>query len=376
MPKPNHGLFEGHRDADPGMPLEMVRIPFSPAMVLLGILGCAALRGSIELVGLALGEDRLFDRFLSAVFDRTLPIPDVLFHAPMALGTSLDPGLFALLALITVVVWTVFAVAICRIAAVRIATGDPIGARRALGDAWSVKWNALLYAVGVAAVLALLYFGNGLAGLLVAVPIAGPLLFTLALPFATAIAVAFTLIALAHLLTLGLTTASLATERRGPLDAAGRSILYAYSEPLYFLLGLGLLLVAAKLVLFAGEHVLTPMLAGSLGSILETDTLRALEDAALGHPYPASDPPRALAAGAYRALRIGLGVAVPALAGVIVLSGTTSIYFRLRERIDGVALDDLDAGLRPSGVLTGVPAERGRDEPASDVPDSDPRDAS
>ena len=45
MTKPDRGFFEGHRDADPGMPLEMVRVPFSPAMALLGVLGFGVLRG-------------------------------------------------------------------------------------------------------------------------------------------------------------------------------------------------------------------------------------------------------------------------------------------------------------------------------------------
>jgi len=357
------------------MDARLFRAPFAPAVLLLGVLGYGLFRLGVAALGTLLDEPFLYDQFLSAFFERIVPVPSSVFRNRPHLGGGIDPFAFVALLAWAIGLWAVFGVAICRMVAVQLARRQWISPREALRFAWSTKWANLSYPVTAGAVLLALYLLNGVVGMLATIPWVGPIALLAAMPFVVIFALGFAILALGYVAGAGVATASLATERNGPLDAVGRTFDYLFRQPVYVLFALALLVLFAKLLHWVGAEVFLPTIERSLAFLLESDRLERMLDAALRRPGYDPDSLGATEAFAAWLLGLGLGILRAGIAGLIatvLLSASTFVYFRLRLEIDGIPFDDLDLGLRIEEPVTGVPGDLDEADPVADPPGTDP----
>ena len=351
----------------------LFRAPFSPSLFLLALAGCALFRGGVALIGRLAGEPYLWQQFVSSFVRNVFPISPSIVRAKPYLGAELSAPLFALILGLAVVLWAIFAIAACRIVAVRLARHERIGAREALAFSWNTRRSSLAYAATAAFVLVLFYVGNGALGLVGLVPTAGPFLILLVLPIAVILSLVFSVFVLGYVGGIGLATACLATERNGSFDAVSRVFDYLFRQPAYVLFAHVLIVVFAKVLFWAGDAIFLEVLPASLTLFAEPESTRGVLDVAIGRPgFDASslDPAHRLVAGvlwmAFALMRLGVAAVVVSF----VLSASTFLYFTLREALDRTTFDDLDRGLRTADMaMTGMPRE---DVTESGAPDRAP----
>jgi hypothetical protein len=144
--------------------------------------------------------------------------------------------LFILQAIGAYLLWAFGAVAIARIMAVRIAKDEYITLKEALGFAWSTRFTALLYAPAILLSMAFLWlaiFGVGLIG---QIPYAGWILSAILLPIVIFFTILVRILAWAGVLSLGMTAAAIACEKKGTWDSVAKAFNYLFARPLAVLL--------------------------------------------------------------------------------------------------------------------------------------------
>ncbi len=140
-------------------------------------------------------------------------------------------------------IWSISSVALARIMAVRIARDQYISLREAFTFAWGTRFTSLLHAPCVIAPMAVIWLVVAIIGLVASVPWIGWIASFLLLPVTFLFTIVFKLIGITGILSLGLTPAAIATERRGTYDAIGKAYNYFFARP--FVVIFYLLLLAA-----------------------------------------------------------------------------------------------------------------------------------
>lgn len=255
------------------------------------------------------------------------------------------------LLLLQLAVTAVLGVAMCRIAAMRLARDEGVP----LGEALAFSVGNIASSIGAFAFMAgailLFYSCNALAGLASGIPGVGPLLMVVLFPLVLLSTLVLFLLLFGSALGLPLAVASLAVERNGPLDAVSRGFSYVFSRPaLFFLYALTVWFLASVLV--ASAFAMEELAAWSFT-----------------HWFPAKDSWRDLADATGRALRAvaatrmpdftgaggssALGGWIAWLGGVVLhlalmgwvvyyaFGGATAAYFALRRDVDGTEDEEI-----------------------------------
>jgi hypothetical protein len=319
--------------------MKLIRAPFSLASFGLGFAAAGVFSIGVAILSALLGVRHLLD-FVAVTLAS--------FVWPHPVGTSSSwvgdgegrLGLGAVLAVLglAAAIWSLFGVAIARIAALRLAADRSAGLREALEFARGNARSAILYAVLVTLTIAVLVFLCGLAGALGQIPYVGPVLLILLFPLAILGTLLAALVGIAAVFGIGITTASFAVERCGTLDALSRTFSYLFSRPLHALVYIGLAYLFSSFLYFVGHQLVVNGTFAALRSVAYGDVARTVFPAALGD-VPLKEVrvfPESLAA---LFLYLFVWLARQAvLGGVIayVLASGTSAYLLLRRDVDGI----------------------------------------
>jgi len=188
---------------------------------------------------------------------------------------ELDGGKFAILLSLVCLVWALPGVACSRIAAMRIARDEGVGAGEALGFAASNLKGSLGALLFLAVAIGLFLGCNLLAGLLGSVPVAGVVLqVVLLVPMILSTVILF-LLGFGTLVGMPLVAPALATESNGALDAVSRAFSYVYSRFMHFVLYAFLIGIVFGVLRYAVGSM-EALLAGTFWKgAIENDTARA-----------------------------------------------------------------------------------------------------
>jgi hypothetical protein len=150
-------------------------------------------------------------------------------------------------------VWSFVALAVQRIAALRIARDEGLS----LGEAvkFSIKnWpTMLLVPLFIAGAIAFFYLCNMLAGVVIAVPVLGGILSVILVPLAVISSLLILLIGVGGIFGLPVVGAAAAWERNGSLDAISRAFSYLFARPLQFFWNYFLIFLFLGIVLLVGN---------------------------------------------------------------------------------------------------------------------------
>jgi hypothetical protein len=152
------------------------------------------------------------------------------------------------------VVWAFFGQAIHRITALRIARDEGLSLKEAFQ--FSIKnFTTIVYCpLIVAGAIALFYGCNALAGVVIAIPVAGEILSLVLVPLALISTLLILLIAIGGVIGMPLVGAAAAWERNGSLDAISRAFSYIFARPLQFFWYYFLIFLFTSILLLAGAR--------------------------------------------------------------------------------------------------------------------------
>ncbi len=162
---------------------------------------------------------------------------------------------FSLQAVGAYLIWSLAAVAMARIMAVRIARDQYLSLRETLAFAWSTRYTALLHAPCVLAPMLFLWGCTFVIGLVGQITWVGWVLNAVLLPLTFLFTIVLRLMGLAGVLSLGLTPAAIATEKSGTYDALGKAYNYIFARPLVVIF---YLLLLAAFVYLLNHMVFEP----------------------------------------------------------------------------------------------------------------------
>ena len=262
--------------------------------------------------------------------------------------------------------WSPFGAALLRTSALRLSRDEPLSVRAAL--VFGIRnWPTFLLAP-VLVILFAAFFAlcNGLAGLIMSVPLLGSSILALVLvPLVLISSILIILALLGGILGLPLMWAGIAVEQNGALEALSRSFSYIFARPFRFLFSYFLLFVIMTVILLAGGFF-----EGTVKTTLKVGVVRqALDDAISKDPEPVvvledeylgSEGPTRRKEGIknIRNIRDTSGwdwigffwmwallnlflLGFKGYALYFFLGGTTSLYLQLRHDVDGTAEEEI-----------------------------------
>ncbi len=338
---------------------QALKVPFDLGGVALGALFFLVMTWGARLLGIETSPWAWLDRVRSPSW--TAPV---------------DAGSYWALAALKLAAVAVLGVAMCRIAAMRIARDEGVPLGEALGfSVTSLPSTLGAYAFMAGAVLGF-YACNALAGLASGIPGLGPVLMVVLFPLVLLSSMLLFLVAFWSALGLPLAVASLAVERNGPLDAASRGFSYVSSRPaLFFFYGATVWLLAALLVFC-------------------TFSMERVAHWSFTHWFPAGESWQSLSASTRAALSAVAATRMPDFAGLeggtlggwiawffgvlfhlaltgwvvyYVFGGATAAYFALRRDVDGTEDEEIWVAGEDQGAFG--EAERPEPAPRSPVPE-------
>jgi hypothetical protein len=336
--------------------LQALKVPFDLGGVALGALFFLVMTWGARLLGIETSPWAWLDR-----------VRDLHWSAPA------DAGSYATLAALKLAAVAVLGVAMCRIAAVRIARDEGVPLAEALGfSVTSLPATLGAFAFMAVAVLGF-YACNALAGLASGIPGIGPVLMIVLFPLVLLSSLLLFLVAFWSALGLPLAVASLAVERNGPLDAVSRAFSYVSSRPaLFFFYGATVWLLAGLLVLcaFSMEQVALWSFTHWFPAKESWDSLSEAVARALAAVEATRMPDftgvRGSFLGGWVAWFFGVLFHLALMGWVVyyVFGGATAAYFALRRDVDGTE----DEEIWVAGEDQGAFGEPERPEPAPRPP--------
>jgi hypothetical protein len=254
--------------------------------------------------------------------------------------------------LLHVAVAAVFGVACCRIAALRLARDEGMGARAALGFSLGnipATLGAILFLVASAGFF---FACNALAGLLSGIPGVGAFLMIPLFPLVLLSTIILFLILFGAFLGFPLALASLAVERNGALDAVSRAFSYVFSRPalfFFYFLTVGFLSMVLHRCAYGMEGLLgwtfTNWFPDGAGGHADLGrALAAATDAVQRTRMPDFGRVEGTAVLGGWIAWMGLTALHLALMGWVVyyaFGGATAAYFALRRDVDGTEEEEL-----------------------------------
>ncbi|MEE9392922.1 MAG: hypothetical protein V3W41_10495 [Planctomycetota bacterium] len=212
-------------------PMSLPGIAFGTLATLLFYLGNAGLALCFDSVGSGAEAASIFFLNLKSCL--------LGFHLQVAVGGR---TLFILQSIWLLALWGVFGPAISRILALRLSREEYLGYRAALKFGFQLAPSAWLYPLVLLGVLAIPAIFNLCLGAAMQIPYVG-LAFYLLLPLAWGASIFAVALMLSAIFGFGLVPGALAVEKKGTLDAWGKSLNYLFARPLHVLLYLVLLKV-------------------------------------------------------------------------------------------------------------------------------------
>ncbi len=287
--------------------------------------------------------------------------PDVnpMSGAAVQVGEGLHVWQYVLITVLLVIVWSIVSGSLARVHAVRIARDETVGPDDALGFVFK-NLRAFLFAplfiVGAAAFFVAV---TAACGALSAVPWAGGVLQIVAHPVALLASLVVMVIALGGIFGVPLLHAALATERNGMLDAVSRTYSYAFSRPVTFVAGVGVVAVVSGIIWKLGHWFIDYvwLQAFTLGASWNDTAAVALQEGfAAGRTL--SWPDSSVVEGG-AVLNVWVAWLMTALAMSLVrgfmisyaVGGLTDLYFLLRREVDGTDESQVYASDEPVPVL-------------------------
>ncbi len=251
-------------------------------------------------------------------------------------------GVFAIQSGVFLLLWAYLGVAMARCAAVRLSRDEYVGLGESLKFASRHFGSALLYPVVLVLVVAVVFAAGGLLGLAMQIPWLGTV-FYIFLPLAFGLTLLNLIVSWTGIVGLGLVSGALAVERKGTLDAWGKSLNYIFARPIHVLLSL----VVMKIVLV---DVLVHYL-------MELKMLHAWTASALT-VFHASPTFGAILTGSqdlggidrvdgwlWKAFSAALSVGILGWILSLFMAGMTGMFLILRHDVDGIDVADIELAM-------------------------------
>jgi len=267
------------------------RVPFDLRCVLIAAAAFLAVSG--------------MDWLLANMFNAEMPIKQLLYRLTGAGGLGMIPyvgeGLsgavqrlwgqseiaitlegwqLAVTGICWIAVWSFFAGALFRTAALRLTRDEPISLKEALGFGAKNWFTFLLAPILVALFAGFFLLLNMAAGVLISIPLLGSWVLVLILfPLVLLSSLLIIVSLFGGLIGLPLMWAGIATEQNGALEALSRAFSYIFARPFRFFFGYFLLFILMAIVLLLAGHfedtVKTSLQAGVWRTTLDDSISRA-----------------------------------------------------------------------------------------------------
>ncbi len=247
-------------------------------------------------------------------------------------------GVFAIQSGVFLILWAFLGVAMARCAAVRLSRDEYVGLGESLRFASRHFGSALLYPVVLALVVGVVFAAEGLLGLAMQIPWLGTIFYVF-LPLGFGLTLLNLVVSWTGIVGLGLVSGALAVERKGTLDAWGKSLNYIFARPIHVLLSL----VVMKIVLV---DVLVHYL-------VNLKMLHAWTVSGLTAFHESSSFAAILAGGdldgiervdgwLWRAFSAALSLGILGWIVSLLMAGMTGMFLILRHDVDGIDVADIE----------------------------------
>lgn len=223
MSEPDSGQFKSFR---------MLWLPFSLPAVMLGTAAWLIFYFSNALLAYVF---KSADSAADAVAHFAVNVKSFVFTLTLARRGEDSGFLFALQCLLALFLWSTFGLAISRCMALRLTRDEYVSWQ----DAWRFGRqhckSALFFPVLLASSCALLALLNATIGALIQIPYVGVVAYLL-LPIAYVSSALMLTVGLTGAYGVGLVSGAIAVERRGTMDAWGKSLNYIFARPIQFII--------------------------------------------------------------------------------------------------------------------------------------------
>ncbi|HGY91387.1 MAG TPA: hypothetical protein ENK43_09465 [Planctomycetes bacterium] len=248
-------------------------------------------------------------------------------------------GVFAIQSGVFLLLWAYLGVAMARCAAVRLSRDEYVGLGESLRFASRHFGSALLYPFVLALVVGVVFAVEGLLGLAMQIPWLGTV-FYLFLPLAFGLTLLNLIVSWTGIVGLGLVSGALAVERKGTLDAWGKSLNYIFARPIHVLLSL----VVMKIVLVdVLVHYLMElrMLHAWTASALCVFHAGSTFQGVL-HGSQALEGIDRVDGWLWRAFSVALSMGILGWILSLLMAGMTGMFLILRHDVDGIDVADIE----------------------------------
>lgn len=259
----------------------------------------------------------------------------------------IDPGasranpvwLFVTQLVFGIALWATFGVAICRCVALRLTRDEYIGAGAAMGFGLRNAGTAFCYPLVVVGCMAAVVVFNAALGGLMQIPWIG-IAFYLLLPVSFVLSGLLLVLFLTGVAGAGMVLGAISVERRGTLDAWGKSLNYIFARPLHFVVYLVLtkVVVVDLLIYYTIERrVIHEWAARSLSPLWRNSRFEAI----LAHEGGLTGLD---AAGSWLWWLFGAGLTLTLVGFAVtcVFSAFTGMFLILRSDVDGIDATDIE----------------------------------